>query len=143
MIQLDFDKGNGLVPVITQDHESGEILMQAYVNDKAWKLTLETGIAHYWSRSRQSLWKKGESSGHTQEVKEIRVDCDKDCVIYKVRQIGGAACHTGYRSCFYSVVRGGSLVVDGTKIFDPDEIYKRGKHPPQSSSEDRHRGVGS
>ena len=123
MIELDFEKAGGLVPAIAQDFETGEILMQAFMNEKAWGLTLDTGIAHYWSRSRQSIWKKGESSGNTQEVKEIRVDCDKDCVVLKVRQIGGAACHTGHRSCFYSVVQKSELVEDGEKIFDPDVVY--------------------
>ena len=123
VIELDFEKTEGLIPVIAQDFESGEVLMMAYVNKESWKLTLETGIVHYWSRSRQKLWKKGESSGNIQEVKEIRVDCDDDCVLVKVNQIGEAACHTGYRSCFYRVVKDGNLTVDGKKVFDPKEIY--------------------
>ena len=123
MIKLNFEKQGGLVPVITQNAVTGEVLMQAYMNEEAWLKTLETGVAHYWSRSRNKLWKKGESSGNTQEVKEIRIDCDEDCVLLKVRQIGKAACHKGYQSCFYRRVENDSLVVDGEKIFDPEEVY--------------------
>lgn len=123
MIELDFGKSDGLIPAIAQDHETGEVLMQAYMNKEAWELTLETGVVHYWSRSRNKLWKKGESSGNVQEVKEIRVDCDGDCVLVKVNQIGDAACHTGYRSCFFGLVEAGSIVEDGKKVFDPDEVY--------------------
>jgi phosphoribosyl-AMP cyclohydrolase len=123
MVELSFEKSGGLVPAIAQDHKTGEILMLAYINEESWKLTLETGIAHYWSRSRSKLWKKGESSGNLQEVKEIRVDCDADTVVLKVNQIGDAACHTGYRSCFYQVVRDGQLVIDGERLFDPEDVY--------------------
>ena len=123
MVRLDFAKTDGLIPAIAQDHETGEVLMLAYINEESWKLTLETGIAHYWSRSRSKLWKKGESSGNLQEVKEIRVDCDADTVVLKVNQIGDAACHTGYRSCFHQVVRDGQLVVEGERVFDPEEVY--------------------
>lgn len=123
MVELDFNKGEGLVPAIAQDWKSGEILMMAYMNNESWDLTLKTGIVHYWSRSRNSLWKKGESSGNIQRVKEIRVDCDLDCVVVKVEQAGDAACHTGYRSCFYRRIENGSIVTDGEKIFDPEEKY--------------------
>ena len=123
MVVLDFEKTGGLVPAIAQDAETGEVLMMAYVNAESWRLTLETGIVHYWSRSRGQLWKKGESSGNVQEVAEIRVDCDNDCVLLKVRQIGEAACHTGYRSCFYRVIRDGALVTDGRKVVDPEKVY--------------------
>jgi len=123
MIELDFDKQDGLVPAIAQDADSGEVLMLAYINEESWRLTLQTGIAHYWSRSRNKLWKKGESSGNVQEIREIRIDCDSDTVLFKVNQIGGAACHKGYRSCFYSVIRGREVVVDGVKVFDPSEVY--------------------
>ena len=122
-MELDFEKSGGLIPAIAQDADTGEVLMMAYLNPESWQATLATGIAHYWSRSRNKLWKKGESSGNVQEVREIRVDCDADCVLLKVRQVGGAACHTGYRSCFYRVVRGGELVVDGERVFDPDKVY--------------------
>ena len=127
MIELDFDKEGGLIPAVAQDAETGEVLMVAYINRESWNLTLETGIVHYWSRSRQKLWKKGESSGNVQEVKEIRVDCDEDCVVIKVNQIGGAACHMGYRSCFYRVIRDGELVTEGERVFDPDEVYGKEK----------------
>jgi phosphoribosyl-AMP cyclohydrolase len=120
---LDFDKQGGLIPVIAQDAGSGEILMLAYTNPESWALTLRTGIAHYWSRSRNKLWKKGESSGNVQHVREIRIDCDADCVLLKVEQVGAAACHTGYRSCFYRVLREGGLAVDGVKVFDPADKY--------------------
>ena len=123
MIELDFKKQNGLVPVIAQDHRTGEVLMMAFTNEESWKLTLETGIVHYWSRSRSKLWKKGESSGNVQEVKEIRVDCDNDCVLIKVNQIGEAACHTGFVSCFYRVVNGDELKIDGKKVFEPEDVY--------------------
>ena len=123
MIELDFKKQAGLVPVIAQDYKSGEVLMMAFVNEESWKLTLETGIVHYWSRSRSKLWKKGESSGNIQEVKEIRVDCDNDCVLIKINQVGEAACHTGHVSCFYRVADGDELKIDGKKVFDPEEVY--------------------
>jgi phosphoribosyl-AMP cyclohydrolase len=123
MITLDFDKAGGLVPAIAQDAESGEVLMVAYMNREAWEKTLSTGIVHYFSRSRNKLWKKGETSGNIQEVKEIRIDCDNDCLLLKIHQIGNAACHTGYKSCFYRKVTGNSLIVDGEKIFDPREKY--------------------
>lgn len=125
MIELDFDKAGGLIPAIAQDYKSGEVLMMAYINKQSWELTLDTGIAHYWSRSRGKLWKKGESSGNVQMIKEIRVDCDDDCVLFKVEQIGDAACHTGYRSCFYRKVESGSLSADGVKVFNPDEVYSK------------------
>jgi phosphoribosyl-AMP cyclohydrolase len=115
MIELDFGKLDGLVPAIAQDYETNEILMQAYMDKEAWRLTLETGIAHYHSRSRNTLWKKGETSGHIQIVKEIRVDCDNDCVLLRIIQKGGVACHTGNRSCFYRVVENGRLVEDAQK----------------------------
>lgn len=123
MIEPAFEKSGGLIPAIAQDAETGDVLMMAYLSPESWRLTLETGIVHYWSRSRNKLWKKGESSGNVQEVREIRVDCDADCVLLKVRQIGDAACHTGYRSCFYRVVRGGVLAVEGERVFDPEQVY--------------------
>ncbi len=124
MIDLDFEKQDGLVPVIAQDAESGEVLMLAYMNKESWELTLKTGIAHYWSRSRNKLWKKGESSGNIQEIREIRADCDSDTVLLKIRQAGGAACHLGYRSCFHNLIKDGTIVEAGVKVFDPAEIYR-------------------
>ena len=117
--------GNGLIPAVIQDYKNGEVLMVAYMNDKAVRKTLETMKAHFYSRSRKKLWLKGESSGHIQKVKEIRFDCDADCLLVKVEQIGGA-CHTGYRSCFYRKLkdRKGNTAVSGKKMFDPDKVYK-------------------
>lgn len=122
-VMLDFSRGGGLVPAIVQDHDSGEVLMLAYMNRGAWERTIATGRAHFWSRSRKKLWCKGETSGHTQEVREVYVDCDLDTVLLKVRQVGGAACHEGYRSCFYRKVDGGEIKVVGARVFDPDEVY--------------------
>lgn len=127
MIELDFQKSGGLIPAIAQDSRTGEVLMLAYMNREAWEKTLATGIAHYWSRSRNQLWKKGESSGNVQEVQEIRVDCDDDSILVRVKQVGEAACHTGYRSCFYRKVSGGKLTVDGVQVFDPAEKYGAGR----------------
>lgn len=127
MIELDFEKTGGLIPAIAQDYKTGEVLMMAFINRESWELTLKTGVVHYWSRSRGKLWKKGESSGNVQEVKEIRVDCDSDCVLFKINQIGEAACHTGFRSCFYRVVQGDTLKEDGVKVFDPEKVYGENK----------------
>ena len=122
--QLRFDKSeSGLLPAIAQDCKSGEILMLAYINPESWEKTLETGKAHYWSRSRNTLWLKGESSGHVQLIREILVDCDDDTVIFKVKQLGGAACHTGHRSCFFRRLEGGEIVQVGTRVFDPQDVY--------------------
>lgn len=113
----------GLVAAIVQDVDNGEVLMQAFMNAEALRLSLETRVAHYYSRSRNKLWKKGETSGHLQHIQEIRIDCDQDSVLLKVKQVGGA-CHTGFRSCFYRRVEAdGSLAEDGEKVFNPDETY--------------------
>jgi len=124
MITLNFEKCGGLIPTIVQDFDAGDVLMLAFMNEEAWQETLKTGIATYWSRTRQELWVKGKTSGHVQLVKEIRIDCDDDTVLLKVDQIGGAACHTGYRSCFFKKVEDGSVRITGKKIFDPKEVYK-------------------
>jgi len=124
MIQLDFKKTDGLIPAIVQDYASGEILMLAYMNQEAFDATLASGNATYYSRSRQKLWVKGETSGHVQRVKEIRTDCDDDTVLLKVEQIGGAACHTGHRSCFYKKIEDGSIRIIGEPMFNPKEVYK-------------------
>lgn len=124
MLELNFTKAaDGLIPAIAQDAATGEVLMLAYINQKSWQKTLETGKVHYWSRSRSKLWLKGESSGHVQLVKEIFVDCDLDTVVFKVEQLGGAACHTGHRSCFYRKVQGEELEVQGEPVFDPAKVY--------------------
>ncbi|GAB6062075.1 phosphoribosyl-AMP cyclohydrolase [Deferrisoma palaeochoriense] len=123
MDRLDFQKSGGLVPAVVQDAETGEVLMLAYMNEEAFRRTLETGKAWFYSRSRDKYWMKGESSGHVQEVREVRVDCDADAVLLKVRQVGGAACHTGHRSCFYRRVQDGAFVEEGERVFDPEEVY--------------------
>jgi len=125
MLNLDFEKTGGLIPAIIQDYETGEVLMLAYINKKAWEATLSTGKATYFSRSRQKLWVKGETSGNMQIVREIRIDCDDDTVIFKVEQIGGAACHKGYRSCFYKKVEDGTIKVTEERVFDPREVYNK------------------
>lgn len=103
MIRVNFEKGNGLVPAVVQDADSGEVLMLGYMNKESLEKTIKTGLATYWSRSRNELWTKGETSGHYQHVMEIRIDCDEDTLLLKVRQ-DGAACHTGHRSCFYRLL---------------------------------------
>jgi phosphoribosyl-AMP cyclohydrolase len=117
-VAVDFGE-DGLVPAVAQDADSGEVLMLAYVDREALERTRETGRAHYHSRSRDELWEKGASSGHTQEIAEVRVDCDADTLLYLVDQTGGA-CHTGYESCFYRTVDGD---VVGERVFDPEEVY--------------------
>jgi len=124
MVSLDFSKSDdGLIPAIVQDYKTNEVLMLAYINQLAWEETLKSGKAHYWSRSRSKLWLKGESSGHIQKIHEILVDCDDDTVVYKVEQVGGAACHTGHRTCFYRVVDGEKLITQGEIVFDPAKVY--------------------
>ncbi len=125
MEKLNFSKGNGLLPAIAQDYESNEVLMMAYISEESWQKTLETGKATYWSRSRNQLWIKGESSGHYQVIKDILVDCDEDTVIFKVEQLGKAACHKGYKSCFFRRVQEGSFVVTQKPVFEPSEVYKK------------------
>ena len=125
MIKLNFEKTNGLIPAIVQDYSTNQVLMLAYMNQDAWEATLSSGNATYYSRSRQKLWVKGETSGHLQRVKEIRVDCDDDTVLLKIEQIGEAACHTGHRSCFHKKIDNGSITVVGKPLFDPKEVYKK------------------
>lgn len=117
------DFSNGLLPVIVQDAESGEILMLAWMNAEAWAKTIATGEAHYWSRSRQKLWHKGETSGNTQTIVAIRLDCDNDAILLLVRQKGGAACHTGRRSCFYRELKDTAVRICSPLIFDPEKVY--------------------
>ena len=119
--QVDVDFGdNGLVPAVAQDADSKDVLMLAYVSPEALEKTVETGRAHYYSRSREELWEKGATSGNTQSVKEVRVDCDADTLLYLVEQEGGA-CHTGHESCFYRTIDGETV---GTKVSDPDAVYE-------------------
>lgn len=121
--KIKFDD-KGLVPAILQDAENGEILMFAFMNRESLKKSLETGLATYWSRSRQSLWVKGESSGHTQEIREVYYDCDNDCLLFKIKQ-NVAACHTGYRSCFFNKIEDGKISEVGQKMFDEKAVYKK------------------
>ena len=126
MVELDFSKtADGLIPAIAQDWQTGEVLMLAYINRDSWEKTLATGKATYWSRSRKKFWVKGEESGNIQKIKEILVDCDLDTVIFKVEQVGGAACHEGYHSCFFRKLENDALRIVGERVFDPAEVYKK------------------
>jgi phosphoribosyl-AMP cyclohydrolase len=120
---IDFEKHGGLIPAIAQDADSGQVLMLAWMNREAFEETLRTGRACYFSRSRKKLWRKGEESGHVQEVREVCLDCDADTILLKVKQVGGAACHEGYVSCFFRKVDGESLKVIGERVFDPKQVY--------------------
>ena len=122
---VDFTKANGLVTAIAQDAESGEILMVANMNEESLAISIELGEAVYWSRSRQKLWHKGEESGNTQKIRELYLDCDGDAILLKIEQVGGAACHTGKRSCFFRKLENGKLTEVGVQVFDPKEIYKK------------------
>jgi phosphoribosyl-AMP cyclohydrolase len=124
-MSLDFQKANGLIPAIAQDATTGQVLMLAWMNQEAYEETLRTRRAVYYSRSRGKLWRKGEESGHVQEVREVFIDCDADTILLKVHQIGGAACHEGYGSCFFRKVDGDKLQVIGERIFDPAKVYKK------------------
>lgn len=124
MVELNFDKMDGLVPAIVQDHKSGDVLMLAFMTKEAFFQTLSTKKATFYSRSRKGLWIKGESSGHFQIVKEIFIDCDNDTVLLKVDQIGGAACHTGYASCFFKKIENNEISIVGEPVFDPKKVYK-------------------
>lgn len=121
--KVKFDE-KGLVHVIVQDYNDKKVLMIAYMNKKSLRITLQEGKTCFWSRSRNKLWRKGEQSGNQQIIKKIYIDCDGDCLLILAKQIGGAACHTGYRSCFYRTMKtNGSIVVSGKKIFDPSKVY--------------------
>jgi len=124
MMELDFTKMGGLVPAIIQDAETNKVLMLAYMDKNAWEKTLETGKTWFYSRSRDKYWMKGEESGNVQNVKEVFVDCDDDTVLVKVEQVGKAACHTGYQSCFFRKLNGEIEIVE-EKIFDPEKVYKK------------------
>lgn len=124
MVELDFEKMGGLIPAIVQDDASGDVLMLAYMNAEAFEATLKNGQATFYSRSRSELWVKGKTSGNVQVVKAVYVDCDNDAILVRVDQIGGAACHTGYRSCFYRKIEKGVVQIVGEPVFDPKEVYK-------------------
>lgn len=123
--EIDFAKQDGLVPAIAQDHQTGEVLMLAYMNAEALEETIRTGRACYYSRSKNRLWRKGEESGNIQIVHSLYTDCDHDTILLKVEQLGGAACHTGHRSCFHLRHQDGALMVEGQPLFDPDEVYRK------------------
>jgi len=123
MIEIDFQKMNGLIPAVIQDHETGEVLMVAFMDEKTLNLTLETGKTWFFSRSRNKYWMKGEESGNTQEVIETYTDCDRDAVVIRVKQNGPAACHTGNRSCFYVKWEDGRWVEHSNPLFNPDDVY--------------------
>ena len=123
MVELDFQKSGGLIPAIAQDYKTKEVLMLAYISEESFQETLRSGYATYFSRSRNQLWKKGESSGHLQKIHSILVDCDADTVIFLVDQAGPGACHTGHRSCFYREVSNGTLKEVESIVFDPEKIY--------------------
>ncbi len=125
MKPLDFTKLDGLITAVAQDYQTNEILMLAFMNPEAWEETVKTGRACYYSRSRKRLWRKGEESGNVQIVKEILIDCDRDAVVMKVEQIGGAACHVGYNSCFYTRIEadGSEKIIKAEKVFDPEKVY--------------------
>ena len=122
---IDFDKAGGLVAAIAQDHQTGEVLMIAWMNREAFEETVRTGRAVYFSRSRSRLWRKGEESGNVQEVKAIYVDCDADAVLLQVNQIGGAACHEGYKSCFFRQLDQGEWKTIAERVFDPQQVYRK------------------
>jgi phosphoribosyl-AMP cyclohydrolase len=119
----DFSRGDGLLPAIAQDAVTGEVLMMAYMNAESYAETLATGRAVYYSRSRKKLWRKGEESGNVQQIHAIYVDCDRDTILLSVEQIGGAACHEGYKSCFFRQVTPDGLKVIAPRVFDPTEVY--------------------
>jgi phosphoribosyl-AMP cyclohydrolase len=116
---------DGLVQVVTQEVETKKVLMVAWMNREALKLTVETGEAHYWSRSRKKLWHKGEESGHVQKIKEIYLDCDADVLLLTVEQVGGISCHTGRHNCFFNKFEDGQWLIDAPVIKSPEEIYKK------------------
>jgi phosphoribosyl-AMP cyclohydrolase len=124
-MNLDFSKSGGLIPVVAQDADTGAVLMVAWMNQEAFEETRRTGRACYFSRSRGRLWRKGEESGHVQEVREIFIDCDADTILLKVHQVGGAACHEGYPSCFFRRLQGDELRVVGDRVFDPAQVYRK------------------
>jgi phosphoribosyl-AMP cyclohydrolase len=123
MIELNFAKLGGLVPAVIQDEKTGDVLMVGFMNAESWERTLREKEVVYFSRTKNALWKKGETSGNVQRVKELFIDCDNDSVLIRVEQVGGAACHTGHRSCFFKKVEGDAVVEVGEPLFDPNEVY--------------------
>lgn len=126
-MDLDFSKLNGLLPAVIQDHASGRVLMVGFMNEEAFRKTVETGFATFYSRSRNKLWLKGESSGHRLVVKEISTDCDTDCVLVKVEALGPGVCHEGYQSCFFRTLRDGRWTVTEHQTYNPKAVYGGGQ----------------
>ncbi len=126
-MELDFDKLDGLVPAIVQDYASGRVLMVGFVNDEAFRITVQTGYATFYSRSRQQLWTKGETSGHRLRVKEIQTDCDQDAILILAEELGPGVCHNGYQSCFYRTLKDGRWVETERPVFDPKAVYGGGQ----------------
>ncbi len=124
VVTPDFTKAGGLIAAVAQDASSLEVLMIAWMNEEAWERTLATGEVHYYSRSRKTLWHKGGTSGCVQKLKAVRIDCDRDAVLLLVEQMGGAACHEGYRSCFYRELTDDGVRITAPHVFDPKEVYK-------------------
>jgi phosphoribosyl-AMP cyclohydrolase len=129
-MKLDFEKENGLIPAIVQDHFNGEVLMLGFMNPEALALTQKTGFVTFYSRSRKKLWTKGETSGQKLILRELRVDCDRDALLVRVELAGSAVCHEGYRSCFFrSMGRDGEVKVVEERVFTPEELYGKGSKP--------------
>jgi phosphoribosyl-AMP cyclohydrolase len=122
-MELNFEKADGMVPAIVQDATTGRVLMLGFMNEEAWRKTLETGAVTFFSRTRNKLWTKGESSGHRLLVRSIQVDCDRDTVLVQVEALGPGVCHEGYRSCFFRTLREGAWVVTESRTYDPDQVY--------------------
>jgi phosphoribosyl-AMP cyclohydrolase len=122
-MNLDFAKSDGLVTAVVQDQASGRVLMVGYMNEEAFRRTVETGFVTFFSRSRQKLWMKGESSGHRLAVREISTDCDRDAVLVQVEALGPGVCHEGYKSCFFRSLENGEWKVKETRSYDPDAVY--------------------
>ncbi len=122
-MKLDFIKLDGLIPAVVQDAVSGDVLMVAFMNEEAWRVTVRTGFATFWSRSRNQLWVKGETSGHKLAVREILTDCDQDTIVLKVDAHGPGTCHEGYRTCFFKTLKDGEWSISMNRAFDPAEVY--------------------
>jgi len=122
-MQLDFAKTGGMIPAVVQDHQTGRVLMVGFMNEEAFQKTVETGFTTFYSRSRNKLWMKGESSGHRLIVKSIQTDCDSDCLLVQVEAVGPGVCHEGYQSCFFRTLQDGAWQVTESQTYDPKKVY--------------------